>query len=142
LPEGATLAPIIISTDKTQLTQFSGSKAAYPVYLTVGNLPKSIRRKPSEHGTVLLRYLSADKIVGSNLSKEEKKGKMQRLFHESMRTILEPLKEAGRLGVEMVCGDGKVRRVFPVLASYVADYPEQCLVTCSKNGTCPKCQRP
>jgi Plavaka transposase len=38
----ATMAPLIIATNKTQLTQFSGSKSAYPVYLTLGNLPKSI----------------------------------------------------------------------------------------------------
>ncbi|KAI1785254.1 hypothetical protein LXA43DRAFT_976331 [Ganoderma leucocontextum] len=61
LPAGATLAPIIIATDKTQLTQFSGGKAAYPIYLTLGNLPKVIRRKPSLHPCVLLGYLSVDK---------------------------------------------------------------------------------
>ncbi|KAH9918422.1 uncharacterized protein B0H18DRAFT_824378, partial [Fomitopsis serialis] len=31
LPVGAAVAPVIIATDKTQLTQFSGNKAAYPV---------------------------------------------------------------------------------------------------------------
>ncbi|KAI0348786.1 hypothetical protein OH77DRAFT_1440804, partial [Trametes cingulata] len=36
---GVTIIPIIISSDKTQLTVF-GSKTAYPVYMTIGNLPK------------------------------------------------------------------------------------------------------
>ncbi|RPD72984.1 hypothetical protein L226DRAFT_524416 [Lentinus tigrinus ALCF2SS1-7] len=38
---GATIIPIIISSDKTQLTVF-GSKTAYPVYMTIGNLPKDL----------------------------------------------------------------------------------------------------
>ncbi|KAF9031785.1 hypothetical protein BDP27DRAFT_1386850 [Rhodocollybia butyracea] len=48
---------------------------------------------------------------------------------------------AGKGGIEMVGGDGDVRKVYPLLCTYVADYPEQCLVTCTKYGTCPKCQR-
>ncbi|KAJ7020881.1 hypothetical protein C8F04DRAFT_1295696 [Mycena alexandri] len=141
LPQGGALAPVIIATDKTQLTQFSGSKSAYPVYLTLGNLPKALRRKPTENACILLGYLSCDKIVRKGLSKQTVKSRNQKLFHRSMRLILEPLIAAGKSGIEVTGGDGCVRRVFPILASYVADYPEQCLVGCAKYGTCPKCQR-
>ena len=62
--------------------------------------------------------------MGSNLMKQEKSSRVQLLFHDSMWIILEPLKEAGRKGVEMACGDGYVQRVHPILACYVADYLE------------------
>lgn len=133
---------MIIATDKTQLTQFSGSKSAYPVYLTLDNIPRAIRSKPSQQACILIGYLSVDKILDSKLSKKEKSSRTQCLFHDSMRIILELLKEAGRTGMEVVGGDGKVWRIHPVLACYVADYPEQCLVACAKYGTCPKCQSP
>lgn len=142
LPEGAAVAPVILATDKTQLTQFSGNKSAYPVYLTLGNIPRAIRRRPSEHACILLGYLPVSKINKKGLTKREHKSRTQQLFHRSMRLILEPLIRAGTEGVEVTGGDGSVRMVFPILASYVADYPEQCLITCSKYGTCPKCQCP
>ncbi|PPR07087.1 hypothetical protein CVT26_005304, partial [Gymnopilus dilepis] len=142
LPEGATVAPIIIATDKTQLTQFSGGKSAYPVYLTIGNLPKATRRKPSRNACILIAYLSVDKLDRSKMTEFEHRSKVQRIFHEAMRIILEPFVKAGKDGVLIACSDGGVRLVFPILASYVADYPEQCLVACAKYGTCPKCQCP
>ncbi|KAG1735953.1 uncharacterized protein EDB91DRAFT_1235852 [Suillus paluster] len=140
LPAGSCVAPVIIATDKTQLTQFAGDKSAYPVYLTLGNLPRAIRWKPSQHACILVAYLSVSKMVGVELSKKQKSTCIQQLFHDSMRIVLEPLIEAGKSGVEVTGGDGKVRMVHLILACYVADYPEQCLVTCAEYGTCPKCE--
>ncbi|CAA7269607.1 unnamed protein product [Cyclocybe aegerita] len=109
LPKGATVAPVIIATDKTQLTQFSGGKSAYPVYLTLGNIPKSIRQKPSKRACILLGYLpSTSKLKVSNLSKKNISIRNQQLFHEAMRIILEPLIEAGKKGVEMTGRNGEI----------------------------------
>ncbi|KIY64659.1 hypothetical protein CYLTODRAFT_358093 [Cylindrobasidium torrendii FP15055 ss-10] len=140
LPEGHTLGALIISTDKTQLTQFSGSRQAYPVYLTLGNIPSALRRKPSEQACILLAYLPVEKIARSGLTKNALSSRYQRLFHAAMTELFKPIVEAGKNGVEMVSGSGLVTTVHPILAAYVADYPEQCLVTCSKYGSCPKCQ--
>ncbi|EDQ99025.1 uncharacterized protein LACBIDRAFT_335428 [Laccaria bicolor S238N-H82] len=98
--------------------------------------------KPSDQACVLITYLSVDKICRDCMSKVEQRGRIQHLFHESMRILLEPLKDAANNRVEMLCADGYVQKIFPVLSSYVADHPEHCLVSCSKYGTCPKCQCP
>lgn len=56
-----TIIPVIISSDKTQVTLFR-NKSAYSVYLTIGNLPKDIHSKPSQGGQILLGYLSTSKL--------------------------------------------------------------------------------
>ncbi|KDR70580.1 hypothetical protein GALMADRAFT_76052, partial [Galerina marginata CBS 339.88] len=144
LPVGATVAPVIIATDKTQLTHFSGGKSAYPVYLTIGNIPKGLRRKPTKNACILIAYLPVEsaKLKGSGLSEKNVKIRNHRLFHEAMRLVLSPLIKAGTDGVEMTSGNGEVRNVHPILACYAADYPEQCIVASTKYGTCPKCRTP
>ncbi|KAH9847806.1 hypothetical protein C2E23DRAFT_740945, partial [Lenzites betulinus] len=134
---GGTVIPIIISSDKTQLTVF-GNKSAYPVYLTIGNLPKDIRRKPSHCGQILLAYLPTSNLEHIT-NKAARRRTLSNLFHACMRQILSPLQAAGEDGVSMVSGDGQMYRCHPVLAAYVADYPEQLLVACCKKGDCPKC---
>ncbi|KAJ8592768.1 hypothetical protein M405DRAFT_715360, partial [Rhizopogon salebrosus TDB-379] len=117
------------------------SGTALPVYLTLGNIPRAVIRKSGQHACILIGYLSVDKILKEELSAREVSSRVQRLFHESLGIIPEPLKEAGRAGIEVVGGDGLVRMVFPIVACYIADYPEQCLgVSCTKYGTCPKCK--
>nr|VWP01897.1 Para aminobenzoic acid synthetase [Ganoderma boninense] len=134
---GATIIPIIISSDKTQLTVF-GSKTAYPVYLTIGNLPKDVRRKPSRRGQILLAYLPSSRLEHIT-SKAARRRVVANLFHHCLSTILKPLIKAGIFGISVTSGDGVVRRGHPIFAMYISDYPEQLLVTCCKNKTCPKC---
>jgi hypothetical protein len=62
LPPGATVIPIIILSDATQLTNFSGGKSAWPVYITIGNIPKNIRAQVSSYSTLLLAYLPVAKF--------------------------------------------------------------------------------
>ncbi|KAJ7671902.1 hypothetical protein B0H14DRAFT_3102308 [Mycena olivaceomarginata] len=42
----------------------------------------------------------------------------------------------------MAAGDGVTRRRHPIYATFVGDYPEQCLVTAVKTGECPTCEVP
>ncbi|KZV91631.1 hypothetical protein EXIGLDRAFT_769682 [Exidia glandulosa HHB12029] len=140
LPFGATVVPIIISTDKTELSMFSGEAAAYPIYMTIGNIPSYIRRQPSRRAQILIGYLPVSAIDKTELTDLAARNARAQLFHEAVRAILEPLRIAAASGVELTDSKGNVRDAFPLLAAYVADYPEQCLVACTRYGSrCPKC---
>ncbi|KAH9911468.1 uncharacterized protein BXZ73DRAFT_56964, partial [Epithele typhae] len=140
LNPGATVIPVIISSDKTQLTQF-GNKTAYPVYLTIGNLPKSIRSKPSRRGQILLAYLPTTKLSHIKGTASRRRS-LANLFHACLARVLAPLGAAGQDGIPVTSGDGITRRGHPILASYVGDYPEQVLICGCKTGECPKCPIP
>ncbi|KAI5984843.1 hypothetical protein EDD15DRAFT_2390291 [Pisolithus albus] len=138
LPSGGTVAPVILASDKTELSRFKGDKNAWPVYLSIGNLAKEVRRQPSRHASMLVGYLPVSKLE----SFDDNSIGQHRLFHYCMRRMVQPLVDAGRKGVEMVCADGKIRKVFPILAAYIGDHPEQCLVACCAENRCPKCLVP
>ncbi|QRV77053.1 hypothetical protein RhiJN_05068 [Ceratobasidium sp. AG-Ba] len=113
--EFGTIIPVIISSDETKLTNFAGDKKAHPVYITIGNLPKRLRRRTSKRANILLGGATC------------------------MHVLVKPLADAAKKGVEVPCADGEIRRIYPLLASYVANFPEQCKVACVKQTHCPLC---
>ncbi|THU86074.1 hypothetical protein K435DRAFT_805378 [Dendrothele bispora CBS 962.96] len=135
--ESGTVAPVIIASDQTQLSAFSGDKKAWPVYISVGNIEKAVRRKQSSRAFLLLGYIPTSKFECFSEKKRSQIG--YQVFHDCMKKILEPLEKAGKEGIRMVCADGYERLVYPLLAAYIADYPEQCLVCCCKENSCPRC---
>ena len=137
---GATVIPIIVSTDKTQLTTFGG-KQAYPVYMTIRNIPKDICRKPSRGAQMLVGYIPTTKLEGISV-KAARHRALTNLFHGCMQTLLGPLVPYGETGLPMMSRDGTWCQCYPLLASFVGDYPEQILVTCIFYGECPKCEVP
>ncbi|KAH8979571.1 hypothetical protein EDB86DRAFT_2814449, partial [Lactarius hatsudake] len=137
---GVTIIPVIISSDKTQLTVFH-RKTAYPVYMTIGNIPKDIRRKPSRSAQMLLGYIPTSKLEGIT-NKAAHWHALTNMFHSCMEMILDPIRLPGEIGLAMMSRDGTWQRCHPVFATFVGDYPKQTLVTCTFNGRCPKCLVP
>ncbi|KZT54391.1 hypothetical protein CALCODRAFT_424003, partial [Calocera cornea HHB12733] len=132
LPAGATIIPLILGSDKALLTQHSGDCYGYPIYVSIGNLPKAIRRTPSQRGTLLLGYLPTNKFDSMGLSEESAKLARHRLFHRCVSYLLKDTIPAAKDGILWTAGDGLVRRCYPILGAWMADYPEQCLVTCTR----------
>ncbi|KAJ3775118.1 hypothetical protein FB446DRAFT_638542 [Lentinula raphanica] len=137
---GRTIVPILLSSDKTQVTLFR-NKTVYPVYMTIGNIPKELRRKPSRRAYILVGYLPTTSLEHIK-SPSSRRRSLANLFHACMRTIVRPLEAVGATGLVMTSGDGVKRHCHPIFAAYISDYPEQIVVTCCISGTCPRCTIP
>jgi Plavaka transposase len=60
------------------------------------------------------------------------------LFHGSLRTILQPLRPYMETPDIAICPDGHFRRVIYGLGPYIADYPEQVLLSAIVQGWCAR----
>lgn len=137
---GATIIPLILSSDKTQITTFGG-KSAYPIYLTIGNLLKEIRCKPSQGSQILLGYLTRTKFEHIT-NQASRCCVIANIFHKSVQEILEPIKQVGRDRIAMTSGDRVIQQTHPLYMAYCGDYPERVLVNSVKYEECPMCDVP
>ena len=116
MADGVTLVPIICAWDVTFLTNFSGDKKGWPIYLTIGNILSSTRNKESKHATVLLALLP---VTPKMLGVEPRDAQQRQVNNESlcelMEAILALIIGLGSSGIEVQCAYGKVRLCFPRL---------------------------
>jgi len=120
------------------LSQFSGDKSSWPIYLSIGNISKSTAHRTSTHATPLIAYLPISKLTIFKTD-EDCYLSCQHLFHYCMCQVLCPLFNMPKEGVKMTCADGSIHCIFSILAAYLADFPEQALIACTMETNCPKC---
>jgi len=112
-------------SDQTNLTNFSGDKKVWPVYMTIGNLSSTIRNRPGSMAILLLGLLP----IPPKLAKSSRADKLQRLINaDTLRGVIElifgPLNSAAWEGAPIDCADGKIRRCFPIMSGWIADHIE------------------
>ncbi|KAF8241846.1 hypothetical protein K440DRAFT_567775, partial [Wilcoxina mikolae CBS 423.85] len=47
-------------------------------------------------------------------------------YQESIATMHRPLEEPAKSGIKVLGADGRTCHIYPRIASFLADYPEQC----------------
>jgi len=98
-------------SDQTHLTNFSGDKKAWPVYITLGNPPSGRRNSPTSMAVLLLALLP----IPPKLSKFSKADQHKRqinadMLRDEFELIFAPLQDPAHDGVPIDRANGKVRR--------------------------------
>jgi hypothetical protein len=148
------IAGLMFFSDATHLATF-GTAKAWPLYLYFGNLTKYARSAPKSGACHLVGFLPSVghclpltcipltlyiqlpdnvKDVFSSLPRISKSGMAalhahcrRDLFHACWKHLLDAeFLHAYRHGIVLQCPDGILRRVFPRIFTYSADYPEKC----------------
>ncbi|KAI9456212.1 hypothetical protein F5148DRAFT_1323925 [Russula earlei] len=110
---GAMYCPIILGSDKTTYDAHRG--AVIPIAFLA--IPHSDRR--SDDSTAFRTF-------------------KRQLYHSSIAAVLRPLCQGMHEPVVRRCPDGHFRRVIYDLVAFIADYPEQVMLTGLVQGWCPK----
>jgi len=130
-------------SDQRHLTNFSGDKKAWPVYITLGNLPSGRRNSPTSMAVLLLALLP----ISPKLSKSCKADQHQRQINadtlwDIFELIFAPLQDPAHDSVPIDCADGKVRRCFLILAAWIVDHMENVGLHGIKSNVCARCEVP
>ena len=133
LPEGATIIPVIIASDKTPVTRHTGNLAMHPVFITIGNIQSDVRMQATSYAWCCVGYIPTPKF---NVHPDFQTLLASHLFHRCMDIIFTSLKETAEHGMPMADSFGYVQNCFTLLVAYVADLPKQQLVAgVSKNAS-------
>lgn len=158
LPPGCTLVPILFASDSTKLADQVGDHNLWPIYMSIGNLPASIRSRPSTNSWILVAtlpippkqdlqqmqtYLDEDGVEHTHTKsymEEKYKALKDDAMHNVISILLKDLDRFYERGLRLDCADGKIRNGRPVLAGWIADYQEYNKLCQIKSHGCAVCE--
>ncbi|KAH8999792.1 hypothetical protein EDB86DRAFT_3063873 [Lactarius hatsudake] len=134
LPTGATQLAVVGASDKTCVTAMTGGLEMYPAYLTLANIVSEVRMKASSHAWMCFSFLP---IVKFDVHSSFQSILSARLWHACMDKAFVRCKDAAVTGYHMADPCGCSRLSFPLLAAWIADLPEQHLISAMAKSTLP-----
>jgi len=146
IPVGSTLVPVLLASDQTHLTNFSGDKKLWPVYMSIRNIQATVLNKPIMNAWIPIALLPIppkrlDKIP--TYPAEAQDLDALQITHEILSSILSPLSDAkSQEGIELVCCDEKVRKCIPKFSAWLADHMENVMIHGITSNRCPICIAP
>ena len=103
--------------------------------MSIGNIPKDIRSKPTQWAQMLLGYIPTTQLEHIK-NKAGRHRALTNSFHACMHKILSGIEHYGKTGIAMANGDGVWYSCHPILAMFVGDYPKQSLIASTPYGRC------
>lgn len=113
----------------------TGGRVAHPLLISLANIKMATRNKASSHAFLLTALLPIAEFL--HPVKRMQSVLEARLVHQCLDIVLEPLKQAARIGRMMSDPLGNLRYCFTPLASYIVDTPEACMLACVRGKTSP-----
>ncbi|KAI6163167.1 hypothetical protein EDD17DRAFT_1776327 [Pisolithus thermaeus] len=89
LPDGATIVPIILASDKAPVTRMSGDHEMHPLFLTIANINSEVRMKAKAHAWACVAYTPIPEFL------------THPDFHSILEALCANLKVASHRGVFM-----------------------------------------
>ncbi|KAF9240183.1 hypothetical protein BU15DRAFT_74100 [Melanogaster broomeanus] len=150
------IAALMFSSDATTLASF-GTAKAWPLYLYFGNLSKYVRASPNSGACHHIAFIPSlpDSIthfintIGS-FTKTATRSLLTHCRRELMHAVWDIILDdefinAYQHGIVLKCADGILRRVYPRIFTYSADYPEKIILASIRDKgefLCPRCLVP
>jgi hypothetical protein len=111
----------------------TGGRVAHPLLLSLANIKMEHRNKASNHGFLLAALLPVVEFI--HPTKRMQTILNDRLIHECLDIVLEPLKQAARLGRMMSDPVGNLRLCYTPITAYIVDTPEALMLACVRGLT-------
>ncbi|KAG8691040.1 hypothetical protein FRC11_007309 [Ceratobasidium sp. 423] len=146
LPEGTTRGAAIFMSDATLLSKYTGGVQVHAVYVSLGNINKSVRENISQGAWMLVGFIPKSNFEKTLATKQHYTQKQKtefinvcnrQVFHRCMEIITQPFQSAKPH--EVADPDGIPRSVVFDFAAYGADLEEQCMICGTERNSCPHC---